>query len=144
MDRLPLQELLGRLYRRFSEEFEREMRAAGFGDVTLAHGTNVLRFLDDDGVRIGVLAELSGLSKQALSQQVKFLEARGYVAVEPDPSDSRAKLVRNTDRGLECRAVARPLFRDIEAGWSRRIGRTGVQGLRAAMERAVAAFAEPD
>ena len=142
MDRWPLQELLGRLYRQFAEEFHAAMAEAGYGDITLAHGTNVLRFLDDAGVRIGRLAELSGLSKQALSQQVKYLEAHGYVTVEPDPTDNRSKLVRNTKRGWDCRAVARPLFVEIERGWSHRMGFQDLRRLRTSLERAVAALGD--
>lgn len=136
MNREPIHELLWRLYRQFSAEFETAMAVAGFDDVTLAHGTNVLRFLDDDGVRIGVLAELSGLSKQAVSQQVGYLAAHGYVTVEADPTDSRAKLVRNTERGRQCRAAARPLFRTIETRWQRQLGRTEHRALRTGLEHA--------
>lgn len=111
------------------------MASAGFGDITLAHGTNVLRFLDDTGIRIGALAALSGLTKQAVSQQVRYLEAHGYVTVEPDPSDQRSKLVRNSGRGWECRAVARPLFVEIERTWARRLGPGELATLRASLER---------
>lgn len=136
MSREPIHELLSLLYRHFSSEFEAAMAAAGFDDVTLAHGTNVLRFLDDDGVRIGMLAELSGLSKQAVSQQVAYLQAHGYVTVETDLTDSRAKLVRNTERGVRCRGVARPLFGTIETRWQRQLGRTELNDLRAGLEHA--------
>ena len=136
MQRWPLQELLGRLYREFASDFERRMANAGFDDITLAHGTNVLRFVPDDGIRIGALAARSGLTKQALSQQVKYLEAHGYLTVEPDPSDQRSKLVRNTQRGWDCRAVARPLFDQIEGSWARRVGSGELRQLRAALEHA--------
>src|SRR5919199_1319920 len=136
MERWPLQELLSRLYREFAGEFERRMSDAGFDDVTLAHGTNVLRFVPEDGIRIGVLAVRSGLTKQALSQQVKYLETHGYVTVEPDPTDQRSKLVRNTQRGWDCRAVARPLFGEIERRWGRRIGAAPLRQLRVALEHA--------
>ena len=138
MEGLPMQELLARLYRTFAEQFEAGMAEAGFGDVTLAHGTNVLRFVDDDGVRVGVVASRSGLTKQAISQQVKYLEAHGYLIVSPDPGDQRSKLIRQTARGRECRAVARALFSEIEQLWSRRLGAAQAADLRASLEHAAA------
>lgn len=133
-----MQELLNRLYREFAFEFERRMAEAGYDDVTLAHGTNVLRFVPEEGVRVSALAARSRLTKQALSQQVKYLEAHGYVTVEPDPVDRRSKVVRNTKRGWDCRSVARPLFGDIERAWARRVGAHELSQLRAALEHAVA------
>lgn len=142
MMRSPLQELLARLYLQFATEFEERMARAGFEDITLAHGANVLRYVDEDGVRIGTIAHRAGLSKQAISQQVKYLETHGYVSVHPDPSDQRSKLVRNTRRGRHCRAVARPLFTEIERAWARRAGWDLMSDLRASLELAVDALVQ--
>ena len=118
------------------------MAHAGFDDVTLAHGTNVLRFLDERRGSHRTLASLSGLSKQALSQQVKYLEAHGYVSVGPDPTDQRSKLVRNTTRGWDCRTVARPSSPTSSgAGQSAVWGLPSSAELRAALEAAVAVLA---
>jgi DNA-binding MarR family transcriptional regulator len=132
--RLPLQELLSQVYRAFADEFHTAMAAAGFDDLTLAQGTNVLRFIGEEGLRVGVIAELAGLSKQAVSQQVAYLEAHGYVSVAPDPADGRGKVVCNTERGWACRAVARPLFAEIERQWRRRLGAEEVKALRRSLE----------
>ncbi|MBA2575707.1 MAG: hypothetical protein H0V05_03545, partial [Euzebyaceae bacterium] len=69
-----------------------------------------------------------------ISQQIGYLERHGYVAVEPDPEDNRAKLVRLTPLGAETRDVCRPLFRTIEQRWRRRYGRDNVRALREALE----------
>jgi DNA-binding MarR family transcriptional regulator len=135
--RLPLQELLMRTYRAYTLEFERAMAEAGHPDLSLALGTNVLRFLDHGGLRIGAIAELAGVSKQAISQQVAFLEAKGYVGVTPDSEDSRAKIVTLTERGRESGELARPLFATIERRWAQRFGHAEVQGARAALETLV-------
>jgi DNA-binding MarR family transcriptional regulator len=136
--RLPLQELLARLYRAFTLEFEQGMAAAGHPELSLALGTNVLRFLDGDGTRLGALAELAGVSKQAISQQVAFLEARGYLTITPDPDDSRAKRVGLTKRGWESQEVARPLFATIERRWAQRLGKVELEQLRTSLEIAAA------
>lgn len=116
------------------------MAHAGYPELTLALGSNVMRFLGQDGLRIGTIAQLAGVSKQAVSQQVGYLERHGYVTVEPDPADQRAKVVHLTQRGWKTRDVCRPLFGDIEERWDRHYG-GDVRRLRASLE-AVAAQLE--
>jgi DNA-binding MarR family transcriptional regulator len=132
--RLPLSALLSQVLTAFTAEFEEQVSASGYPELSLALGSNVLRFLDEKGLRIGALAQLAGVTKQALSQQVAYLEKHGYVTVEPDPDDQRAKVVRLTARGRETRDVCRPLFADIERRWQRRYGRDEVRRLREALE----------
>lgn len=131
---LPLQELLTRVYRAYTLEFEEALALAGHPDLSLALGTNVVRFLNGNGMRLGAIAELAGVSKQAISQQVAYLEAKGYVVLGPDPDDSRAKLVHLTELGRQSQAVTRPLFRSIERRWAQRLGRDEVQQMRSALE----------
>jgi DNA-binding MarR family transcriptional regulator len=50
------------------------------------------------------LAQRLGITKQAMSQFIRELQTRGYVEQVPDPSDTRAKLVRLTKRGIALRA----------------------------------------
>lgn len=134
---LPLPALLSQAFAAFTIEFEREVAEAGFPELSLALGTNVLRFLGDEGLRIGAIAELAGVSKQAVSQQVGYLERYGYVTTEADPADSRAKIVRLTARGLRSQEVCRPLFGTVERRWRRRYGRDKVLALRDSLEAIV-------
>lgn len=85
----------------------------------------------------GIVADYAGVSKQAISQQVAFLERNGYVAVGPDPRDSRAKVVRLTEHGRSTRDVCRPLFGTVQQRWERRYGRAEIRQLRAALEAVV-------
>lgn len=139
--RLPLSALLSQVLTAFTVEFEHDVADAGHPGLSLALGSNVLRFLGEDGLRIGTIAQLAGVSKQAVSQQVAYLARHGYVTVEPDSADQRAKVVQLTPRGWETRDVCRPLFGDIEGRWEERYGRDDVRRLRAALE-AVAAQLE--
>lgn len=133
--RLPLSALLSQVLTAFTAEFEHDVAGAGYPELSLALGSNVLRFLGEDGLRIGTIAQLAGVSKQAVSQQVTYLERHGYVTVEPDSADQRARVVHLTGRGWETRDVCRPLlFGDIEGRWEQRYGRDEVHRLRAALE----------
>jgi DNA-binding MarR family transcriptional regulator len=122
-----------------SEELMRELAESGHPDVRFAHGT-VFQFLDDDGTRIGVLAERAHVSKQAMAQLVAHLEEHGYVERVPDPHDRRAKLVRATERGGEVFAIARAGMAAVDARLRRRLGDAKVEQLRRLLEELDAAL----
>jgi len=115
-----------RLHERFAERGHPEVRAP--------HG-NVFQFLDDDGTRVSVLAQRAQITKQSMAELVAHLERHGYVERTPDPSDRRAKLVRATARGEEVYAIAREFVRELEAEWTRRLGRADMRRLRELLQR---------
>jgi DNA-binding MarR family transcriptional regulator len=126
-------------FRAMSEELMGELAASGHPDVRFAHGS-VFQFLDDDGTRVGVLAERAQVSKQAMAQLVAHLEEHGYVERVPDPHDRRAKLVRATERGREVFAIARAVTADVDARLRRRLGDAKVEQLRTLLQELDAAL----
>ena len=52
-----------------------------------------------DGISIGQLIELLGVSKQALHRPLKYLQDEGYIVAERDPQQHRSKQLRLTVRG---------------------------------------------
>jgi len=76
--RLSLSALLSRALLAFAIEFEREP------DLSLAISANVVRVLDEKGVRARDLPLLTGVSKELIKVSAGFLEKRRYVVVEPD------------------------------------------------------------
>lgn len=133
--RLPLPALLSRVQHRFVSEYEGRLAEAGFGDLSFAHGANVLRHLSvEQPVRASALAGRAGVSKQAISQQVSHLVDRGYVVISADPDDSRAKALLLTRRGADSHRAAMAAFAAQERAWQRRHGTTLVRELRAGLE----------
>src|SRR6476660_3832202 len=61
----------------------------------------------EGGRRLTDLATVADMTKQAMGEFVADLAAGGYVTVEPDPADRRAKLVRLNPRGHEAAAFGR-------------------------------------
>ncbi|MCA3255893.1 MAG: MarR family transcriptional regulator [Alphaproteobacteria bacterium] len=67
------------------------------------------------------LARAFQVSKGTMTNTLQRLEARGYVMIEPDPDDGRAKIVRPTAAGLLARDAAlaeispafEPLFENV-------------------------------
>ena len=97
------------------------MQEAGHGWFGLAQA-NLLGCLPRTGTRQGVLAERTGLSKQAVQQLVDDLVAAGIVERIPDPADKRARIVRYTDAGLAAMADGNRIKLAIEAQFAEQLG----------------------
>jgi DNA-binding MarR family transcriptional regulator len=72
---------------------------AARGQVSAAH-IHITRHLALEGARLTELAELAGMSKQAMGKLVDQCEAWGLVTRVPDARDARAKRVQFTPDGL--------------------------------------------
>ena len=116
-----------------SDGLMRRLAASGHPEVRYAHGA-VFQYLDDAGTRVSDLASRARIAKQSMAELVAHLERLGYVERVPDPSDGRAKLVRATPRGRELYVIAREVVSEIEAEWTRRLGRAKMRQLRALLE----------
>jgi DNA-binding MarR family transcriptional regulator len=121
------------LHRRFAER--------GHPDIRPVHG-NVMQFLDDGGTRVSVLAERAQITKQSMAELVARLERLGYVERVPDPGDRRAKLVRATPRGKELYGIAREVVAELEAEWTRQLGKAKMRQLRELLAELNAALDE--
>jgi DNA-binding MarR family transcriptional regulator len=117
--------LIGALLRVPAQAIQRriiaELNASGFDDLRVPHMA-VLQFPGPDGVRPGVLAERAGMSKQAMNQLLKSLEALGYVTRSDAPDEGRARLVRLTRRGRAVYAKMVDILKGIERDWSSQLG----------------------
>jgi len=74
-------------------EFERE------SELSLAISANVLRVLNQTGVRVQDLPLLTGVSKESIQMAMGILRKNGITVIEPDPAGSRAKIARLTAKG---------------------------------------------
>jgi len=111
-----------------------ELNAAGFDDLRVPHMA-VLQFPGPDGVRPGVLAERAGMSKQAMNQLLRSLEALGYIARSKAPDEGRARIVRLTKRGHAAYATIHNILRDIEREWIAELGSKQFADLKALLTR---------
>ena len=125
--------LLREPFRAGTELLHRRFAERGHPDIRPPHG-NVMQFLDDAGTRVSVLAERAQMTKQSMAELVLHLERLGYVQRVPDTGDRRAKLVRATPRGGQLYAIAREVVAELEAEWTRRLGKAKMRQLRALLE----------
>lgn len=128
--RIPLPALLGETVARFASEFDRRLAGSEFPDLSLAHSRNVLRHLGAGPRRASSLVAASGVTKQALSQQIAHLDANGFLSAEPDPSDHRARLLTLTDKGVRAQALVWRYFIEIEESWGETLGCDEMASLR--------------
>lgn len=134
----PNEMLIGALLRVPAQAIHRriinELNAAGFDDLRVPHMA-VLQFPGPDGVRPGVLAERAGMSKQAMNQLLRSLEALGYIARSKAPDEGRARIVRLTKRGHAAYATIHDILRDIEREWIAELGSRQFADLKALLTR---------
>ena len=97
------------------------LNAAGFDELRVPHMA-VLQFPGPDGVRPGVLAERAGMSKQAMNQLLRSLEALGYLTRSDAPDEGRARLVHLTKRGRAAYATIHEILREVEREWTDELG----------------------
>ena len=129
---------LGGLLRRVEETMRARvygrMAEAGFPDVRPAH-SGLLRNMAESGSRVSELAERAQMTKQSMGYLADSLMAAGYVTLEPDTTDRRAKLVRLTEKGRAAAETMVRLSAETEREFAGLIGQADMAQLRRLLER---------
>jgi hypothetical protein len=124
----PLVALLARALVAFTLDYEEAAR------LSLAIGANVLRVVDESGMRVRDLPEASGVAKPAIAMALGFLQRRKLAMTT---AVGRVKIVGLTPKGLEAKHAYFSLVREIEARWQVRFGVAAVENLRRVLEQTV-------
>lgn len=101
-------------------------------EVSLPIAANLLRVLDGDGLRVRDLPLATGVSKEAVSMSMTWLERGGYIVVEPDPT-ARGKIVRVAPKGRDAQDAYARRLEEIEKHWEERFGTGAIGALREAL-----------
>ena len=116
-----------------------EHRWATDGHPTMRSGhVQLLRNLDSDGTRATLLAQRAQVTKQTMGRLVKELSLNGYVTLAPDPTDSRAQLVRLTARGTEFLTYLVTTLHDLESAFTRVLGEARLAEFTATLKQMTA------
>ncbi|KQL43620.1 MarR family transcriptional regulator [Brevibacillus choshinensis] len=113
--------LINELHDRLSE--------LGYGDIRPAHGFLFKRIIPNGATGIE-LAEHLGITKQAVSKMVEYLESSGYVMRQASPTDKRGKMIVLTERGWSVMRAKEEILVEIEQRWIQNIGAERMQMLR--------------
>ncbi|HET6260556.1 MarR family winged helix-turn-helix transcriptional regulator [Pseudonocardia sp.] len=125
---LPLRLLLG--FRVLIDGLHAELARQGHPDVRPAHGF-VLQAVGHQGTTAVELGRRLGVTKQAAAKHVEALERLGYLRRAADAADARRKLIRLTDRGMDCLARSARIFDELRAEWGATLGEDRMRALEA-------------
>ena len=134
MNQIPTGQLLRRGFRWFDASLLKSRKARGWPEQTRPQSMLFANLDIESGTRSSELARRIGVSRQAVHQTVRELEALNLVQLAPDPSNQSAKLVQLTDRGLKIVEDAIRVFTDIEKQLGDRIGEDTIVLLRQVLD----------
>lgn len=124
-----LTSLLSLSFSSLIDELNDRMSELGFEDIRPAHGF-MFKFINPDGATGIEIAEYLGITKQAVSKMVDYLEKSGYVMRQTHPTDKRGKIIVLTERGLLVMKVKEEILAEIEQRWIESIGTERMQMLK--------------
>ena len=126
--------LLAKASQRWNERLAEGFAAAGFPEVRPSYGSVLLPLWEEDGLRMGRLAERARLSKQTMTTLVRLCERDGLVERAPDPEDGRATVVSLTARARAFAPVAAAVVAGLEEEVSTRARRELTRALKEVMD----------
>ena len=107
---------------RFNELLVERFADRGFPEVRASYGSVLVPLFERDDLRLGELAAVSRLSKQAMTGLVKLCEQDGLVVRERDVDDGRAFRVCLSARGRRFQAVAEDILHELDEELVRSLG----------------------
>lgn len=138
-----LPQLIGQAFNLVLDGLYQHLVETGHEDLRPTHCLNVFRFMDCDGTRPTTLARRAGMTPQAMSELVGYLEQRDYVRRVPDPSDGRGRIVVYADRGTRAAEISAAYFADMEARWGAVVGPDRLEDVRSALAHILGAAPAP-
>ena len=117
-----MRQLLLRASRIVNRHVVEGLQDRGYTDLRSTH-TTLLSNMDLSGSTVTVAADRAGISKQAMGRLATELEAAGYIRVEADPKDARARILQLTKTGKKLMLDSLEVMAELERRYARSIGR---------------------
>lgn len=133
-----LPQMISQAFSQLMDDLLQHLIETGHADLRPTHCLNVFRFMDCDGTRPTTLARRAGMSPQAMSELVGYLEQRDYVRRVPEPTDGRGRVVVYADRGTHAAEIATRFFADMEARWGVLVGPDRLQDVKSVLTEILA------
>lgn len=125
--------LLAKASQRWNEKLTATLAASGFARVRASYGSVLLPLWEQDGLRMGALAERARLSKQTMTTLVRLAERDGFVIRRPDTADRRATRVWLTPTAAALAPVAATAVDDLHRRIDAALGPQATQTLHHAL-----------
>jgi DNA-binding MarR family transcriptional regulator len=130
---------LWRAFRAYERAMFERVVKDGFEDITVAD-SDVLVFVGPKGANLNEIARRRGVTKQAVHEQVHGLVERGYLALEVDPKDRRARIARHTNKGRRLTKALREVKNTLHREVAATLGDERLDTLRAMLKQIEAKF----
>ncbi|PFH88462.1 MarR family transcriptional regulator [Bacillus sp. AFS088145] len=127
--KLDFTSLLSLSYSTSIHELHDRLSEMGFADIRPIHGY-LFKRLTPNGATGIELAEYLGITKQAVSKMIDYLEKSDYVMRKNHPTDKRGKIIVLTERGWLVVQGKEKILAEIEQGWIETIGTERMQMLK--------------
>ena len=132
-----MRQILLRASRIVNQHVVEGLHARGYADLRSTH-TTLLSNIDLAGSTVTVAADRAGITKQAMGRLATELEDAGYIRVQSDPKDARARVLLLTKTGKQLMLDSLEVMAELEHRYARSVGRDRL----AAILRGLAAFVE--
>jgi MarR family transcriptional regulator, organic hydroperoxide resistance regulator len=129
--------LLAKASQRWNGLLAERFGAAGYGDVRPSYGSVLLPLFEENGLRMGELAQRARLSKQTMTTLVRRLEREGLVTRQADAGDARASLVFLTARSRAFEPVAADVLGELDRLVRERLDDEQVEEVKAALRELI-------
>jgi DNA-binding MarR family transcriptional regulator len=106
---------LAKASQRWNELLYARLVVAGYPEVRPSYGSILVPLYEEDGLRMGELANRARLSKQTMTTMVRLVERDGLVERRPDSDDGRAARVYLTARGRQLEKVVGRALAELDA-----------------------------
>lgn len=127
-----LAQLFMRAFYWADEGLQNALKKEGWPAITRAQSL-VFVNIGEGVTRPSEIAAQVGVTRQAIHQTINEMVELGYLTLEADPKDRRAKVVVYTEKGERVGGTASQALREIETSLSSRIGTDRVGALRDAL-----------
>jgi DNA-binding MarR family transcriptional regulator len=118
-------------------EMAERLRARGWEDFNPSF-TSVLGHLDTEGTTVTTLAQMTGTTRQAVSQLTQTMERVGLLERVPNPHDRRSVMLRHTELGRRILLDAIQVMTEIENEYAALIGAGPADELKDLLTRLLA------
>jgi len=117
-----MRQLLLRASRIVNRHVVEGLHARGYTDLRSTH-TTLLSNIDLAGSTVTAAAERAGITKQAMGRLATELEDAGYIRIEADPKDARARILRLSKTGKQLMLDSLKVMAELERRYARSVGR---------------------
>lgn len=133
-DRAPFIALVDKAARAMRADMVNQVHDRGYPEITSAHNA-VFATLPSEGARAADMATRAGITRQSMGEVIRDMVSLGFLEMNPDPDDRRAKVVGWTELGREVAQGGKAYMVELEKQFIAEFGEADYETARRVLER---------